>query len=121
MGALTLPLLHDRRARHAEVREVTGSARLVFVQVQGESIVIDGMIGPSGDDVRHPFWLRVRRPGTSWMSTTLESLMHKWAAEGSAVHVETRPARDGYQATLSAGKSRMVLEVEAVGGLADAA
>ena len=55
------------------------------------------------------------------MSTTLESLMEKWAVEGSAVVVETRPARDGYQATLSAGHSRMVLEVEAVGGLSDAA
>ena len=121
MGALTLPLLHDRKARHDDVREVAGSARLVFVQVDGESIVIDGLIGPTGEDVRHPFWLKVRRPGTSWMSTTLESLMHKWAAEGSPVEVETRPARDGYQATLTAGKSRMVLEVEAIGGLADAA
>ena len=124
MGSLTVPLLHDRRAKQSEMHEVRGNARLLFVQVHGDAIVIDGLIGPPGDTddvVRQPFWLRVRRPGTGWMCTTLESLMTKWATEGSSVSVETRPARDGYQATLSAGRSRMVLEVEAVGGLADAA
>jgi hypothetical protein len=83
--------------------------------------VIDGLMDTATDGVRQPFWLQVRRPGAAWMSTTLESLISTWAADGSTVEIETKPSRDGCHATLSAGHRRMVLEVEAVGGLADAA
>jgi hypothetical protein len=121
MGALTRPFLHDRRSRPARRSALHGDARLVFVQVHGDSIVIDGLIAATTETLPQPFWLQVRRPGAPWMSTTLESLMEKWAAEGSVVTVETRPSRQGCQATLAQGRSRMVFEVEAVGGLADAA
>jgi hypothetical protein len=116
-----MPFLHNRRARHARIGEIHGRARLVFVQVQGDFIVIDGLIDTTTDGVLQPFWLQVRRPGAAAMSTNLESLMSTWAADGSTVEIETKPSRDGCHATLSAGHSRMVLELEAVGGLADAA
>jgi hypothetical protein len=117
----TLPFLHHRRARHPRIGEIHGRARLVFVQVQGDFIVIDGLIATTTDGVLQPFWLQVRRPDAAGTSTSLESLMSTWAADGSTVEIETKPSRDGCQATLSAGHSRMVLELEAVGGVADAA
>src|SRR4051812_11075985 len=121
MHALTRPFLRDRRARPPHGNALRGDARLVFVQVHDESIVIDGLIAATTDALPQPFWLRVRRPGAPWMSTTLESLMEKWAADGCVVSVETRPSRQGCQATLAVGRSRMVFEVEAVGGLSEAA
>jgi hypothetical protein len=122
MSALTMPFLHDRRrVGYGRVGALRGNARLVFVHVQDASIVIDGLIATVPDSVRQPFWLRVRRPTTEWMSTTLESMMAEWAAAGEPVEVETRPSRDGCQATLTVGRSRIVLDVEGVGGLVDAA
>lgn len=106
------------------VGRVRGRARLLFVEADSEVITVDGLLEPVGagdESARVPFWLRLRRPGPEWMSASMLSVVHTWADEGRSVEVETRPSGTGFQATLAAGNSRLVLELEDMGGLADAA
>ena len=119
--ARTMSFRRRSRTQQARIGSIHGSAWLVFVQVQGEFIVIDGLMDTATGGVRQPFWLQVRRPDAPATSTTLESLISTWAADGATVEIETKPSRDGCHATLSAGHSRMGLELVAVGGLAGAA
>lgn len=106
------------------VEHVRGHARLLFVEADGDVITVDGLLAPAGgaeDRPRTPFWLRLRRPGPEWMTASMLTVVHTWASDGRPVQVETRPSGSGYQATLVAGSSRLVLELEEVGGIADAA
>jgi hypothetical protein len=99
---------------------VEGEARLLFVEMDARTIVVDGVLAPDAaapGGVANPFWIRFRRPDTGWLSASLMSVARRWIDEGRAVRIVTRRTEAGMEAVLTASGSRMAVELEEVGGV----